>query len=79
MENTKIVPSKAVEDLKIGTFVIVTYDFASASSPKYVTKKFVALVTCCYKEVNTVEVQYATAINNRRVKITSTCEEQINC
>ena len=75
-ENTKT--SKA-DDVKTGLLMIVTYDFASGSSSKYVTKRLFALVTCSNKDESTVEVQYATAISKRRVKITSADKGQIDC
>ena len=75
-ENTK---TSQVDDVKTGSFIIVTYEFASASSSKYVTKRLVALVTSSNKDESTVEVQYATAISKRRVKITSADKGQIDC
>ena len=59
-ENTK---TSQVDDVKTGSFIIVTYEFASASSSKYVNKRLVALVTSGNKDESTVEVQYATAIS----------------
>ena len=75
-ENTK---TSQADDVKTGSFIIVTYDFASASSSKYVTKTLVALVTSSNKDESTVEVQYATAISKQRVKITSADKGQIDC
>ena len=75
-ENTK---TSQVDDVKTGSFIIVTYEFASASSSKYVTKRLVALVTSSNKDESTVEVQYATAISKWRVKITSADKGQIDC
>ena len=61
-ENTK---TSQADDVKTGSFIIVTYDIASASSSKYVTKRLVALVTSSNKDESTVEVQYATAISKK--------------
>ena len=70
---------RSSENTKTGSFIIVTYEFASASSSKYVTKRLVALVTSSNKDESTVEVQYATAIGKQRVKITSADKGQIVC
>jgi hypothetical protein len=71
-DSSEDIATSQVEDVKNGSFVIVTYDFASGSSSnKYVTKRLVALVTSSNEDESTVEVQYATAISKRRVKITS--------
>ena len=78
-EVIEIVTPKVVEDVRVGSFIIVTYDFASASSSKYLTKKLVAMVTNHSKEDNTVEVEYTTAISKRRVKIMSADKGQIGC
>ena len=78
-EVIEIVTPKVVEDVRVGSFIIVTYDFASASSSKYVTKKVVAMVTNHSKEDNTVEVECTTAISKRRVKITSADKSRISC
>ena len=78
-EVIEIVTPKVVEDVRIGSFIIVTYDFASASSSEYVTKKLVAMVTNHSKEDNTVEVEYTTAISKQRVKIMSANIGQISC
>ena len=78
-EVIEIVIPKVVEDVRVGSFIIVTYDFASASSSKYVTKKLVAMVTNHSKEDNAAEVEYTTAISKRRVKITSAEKGQIGC
>ena len=78
-EVIEIVTPKVVEDVRVGSFIIVTYDFASATSSKYLTKKLVAMVTNHSKEDNTVEVEYTTAISKRRVKIMSADKGQIGC
>ena len=75
-ENTK---TSQVDDVETGLFIIVMYDFASASSIEYVTKRLVDLVTSSNKDENTVEVQYATTISKRRFKITSADKGQIDC
>ena len=74
--NTK---TSQVDDVKTGSFIIVTYDFASASSSKYDSKGLVASVTSSNKDESAVEVQYATIISKRRVKITSADKVQIDC